>query len=217
MWSAYSVCALIVAEALERPDTFTLRLALSLNLAPLSNGEEHRLRIIEKWSAELLCTLTIMAAFAWRDPSRWSHPVSTVETEELATVAEACEGFWVLAGGPAHDGPDDDTHEFWIGYVNAAKRAPRTVWSVVMGSTPAGRIILQAIPEVTITSTPRSERRAWYGAPQTADAQWVVKAKSQMLECFRDGRANSAADLAREFNLRSTLAERLFKELQEEL
>jgi hypothetical protein len=204
-------------EASERPNTFALRLALGLSFAPLSHGEEHRLRMIEKWSAELLCTLIIMAAFAWRDPSRWSRPLCLVDTEVLARVAEACEGFWVLVGGPAHDGPDDDAHEFWIGYINASKRAPRMVWSAVLGSTPAGRMILQAIPENTITSMPRSERRAWYEAPQTIDAEWVVKVKSQMLECLRDGRASSAVDLAREFNLRSTLAERLFKELEEEL
>jgi hypothetical protein len=208
MWSAQAVCALIVFEASERPNTFALRLALSVNFAPLSHGEEHRLRIIEKWSAELLCTLIIMAGFAWCDPSRWSRPLSTVDTEVLRLRKPA--------GGPAHDRPDDDAHEFWIGYINAAKRAPRMVWSAVLGSTPAGRMILEAIPE-NIASMPRSERGAWYGAPQTTDAQWVVKVKRQMLDCLRDGRANSAVDLAREFNLRSTLAERLFKELQEEL
>jgi hypothetical protein len=165
MWSAQAVCALIVFEASERPNTFALRLALSVNFAPLSHGEEHRLRIIEKWSAELLCTLIVMAAFAYCDPSRWNHPPSTVDTKVLTRVAEACEGFWVLAGGPAQDSPDDDAHEFWIGYINAAKRAPRIVWSAVLGSTPAGRMILQAISENTITSMPRSERRAWYEAP----------------------------------------------------
>jgi hypothetical protein len=188
MWSGQAVCALIVFEASERPNTFALRLALGLNFAPLSHGEEHRLRMIEKWSAELLCTLTTLASFAWRDSSITDRfvsckndanplrPIRSLDIDDVV-LAEACEGFWVSAGGPAHDGSDDDAHEFWIGYINAAKRAPRMVWNAVLGSTPAGRIILQAIPEGTITSMPRSVRRVWYGAPQTVstDAQWVSK------------------------------------------
>jgi hypothetical protein len=104
------------------------------------------------------------------------RPIRSLDIDDVV-LAEACEGFWVSAGGPAHDGSDDDAHEFWIGYINAAKRAPRMVWNAVLGSTPAGRIILQAIPEGTITSMPRSVRRVWYGAPQTVstDAQWVSK------------------------------------------
>jgi hypothetical protein len=223
------VCALIVIEASERPNTFALRLALGVNLGPLVHWEEQRLRIIEKWSAELLCTLITLASFAWRDSSitdrfvscknyaNPSKPIRSLDTDDVV-FAEACEGFWMSAGGPPHDGTDDEAHKFWMGFISAAKRAPRIVWSAVLGSTPAGRMILQVIPEGTITSMPRSERRAWYEAPQTVsiDAQWVVKVKSQMLECLRAGRAGTAAELARELNLVTSLAERLLRELEKE-
>jgi hypothetical protein len=190
MWSAELLRMLILVRAVERRDALTLRFCLNVNAAPQSNYEEHRRRIMEKWSAELLCAFMILEAVG---SGEWPIVGST-------GVADACEDFLFSAGGSSHDGVDDEVNKFWTPYINAAERAPRRVRDAVLGSTTEG-------------PTVRHLGRPWRYSSSEMDSDWVVKIKKQILECLRFGRTTSIGGIANAFNLRLDFTDRLVREL----
>jgi hypothetical protein len=86
----------------------------------LSNRKLHRLLQSERWSAKLLCAVTILVA-------------EQVWPEFLTAKEEACEELWNADGGTPHKGVDEIYDEWSQKWLRAAREAGRDIQQDLAG------------------------------------------------------------------------------------